>query len=50
LSVKQAYKQASFRESRDQQGKLTYLNFDDAVQVIKGLSVFNIESGQTEPF
>ena len=50
LSVKQAYKQATFRESRDQQGKLTYLNFDDAVQVIKGLSVFNIESGQVEPF
>jgi hypothetical protein len=50
LSVKQAYKQASFRESRDQQGKLTYLNFDDALQVIKGLSVFNIESGQPEPF
>ena len=50
LSVKQAYKQASFREGRDQQTKLTYLNFDDAVQVIKGLSVFNIESGQPEPF
>jgi hypothetical protein len=50
LSVKQAYKQATFRESRDQQGKLTYLNFDDAVQVIKGLSVFNIESGEPEPF
>jgi hypothetical protein len=50
LTVKQAYKQATFRESRNQQGKLTYLNFEDAMQVIKGLSVFNIESGQSEPF
>ncbi len=50
LSIKQAYKQATFRESRDQQGKLTYLNFDDAIQVIEGLSVFNLESGQSEPF
>jgi hypothetical protein len=50
LSVTQAYKQASFRESRDTKGKLSYLNFEEAIKTIKGLEVFNVESGQSEPF
>jgi hypothetical protein len=50
LSVEQAYKQASFRESRDQNGQLTYLNFDEAMLSLKGLSVFNVQTGSVEPF
>ncbi len=50
LQVEQAYKQASFRESRDTDYKLTYLNFNDACQTLKELPVFNLLTGITEPF
>lgn len=50
ISVLQAYHQASFRESRDVNGKLTYLNFDEAVHSIKGLEVLNIENNKIEIF
>jgi hypothetical protein len=49
LQVEQAYKQASFRESRDTDYKLTYLNFNDACLTLKDLSVFNLLTGIIEP-
>lgn len=49
LSVSDAFKQASFRESRDNNGKLTYLNFEEASQLIKGQLVQNLQTGQLEP-
>lgn len=48
LSVSHAFKHASFRESRDSQGKLTYLNYNEACQAIKGIEVYNIQTNQLE--
>jgi hypothetical protein len=50
LSVAQAYKPASFRESRDKNNKLTYLNFEGACKAIKDLPVFNISTLSIESF
>jgi hypothetical protein len=48
--IEDTYKKATFRESRDTQGKLTYLNFEDACQTIKGLTVYNVETNLMEQF
>jgi hypothetical protein len=45
IDVEKAYRQSSFRESRNQQHQLNYLNFDEAVKAIQGLPVFDVESG-----
>ena len=36
------------RESRDQQGNLTFLGGEDRIALIQGLPVYNVETGQTE--
>lgn len=50
LSINEAFKQASFRESRNDQNKLNYLNYNEAQQIIRGLEVINISNNQTELF
>lgn len=50
ISVEQAYKNATFSESRNESGKLTYLNFEEASNLIKGLPVVNILTGHQEAF
>jgi hypothetical protein len=50
LTINQAYKQATFRESRNQENRLNYLNFEEAQQTIKGIDVINISNNQAEPF
>lgn len=50
LTVQQAYKEASFRESRNQNNKLTYLNFEAAQKLISGMPVFNIINEIEESF
>jgi hypothetical protein len=41
---------SKFRESRDENGDLTYLGQEDRVKIIQGLSVVNTESGALEIF
>jgi hypothetical protein len=49
-SVQQTYKEPSFRESRDENNQLTYLNVEQAMKVIKGMPVYNVLTGKEELF
>ncbi len=44
LSAESAYIKAKFREAKNKDGKLNYLDFDDRLKVISDLSVINIEN------
>jgi hypothetical protein len=44
LSAKQAYVKARFRNSHDREGHLTFLRFDEALEVIKDLPLVNVET------
>ncbi len=44
----QLFKKASFRESRNEQGKLSYLNYEEASALIKQLPIVNILTGEKE--
>jgi hypothetical protein len=48
LSVEDAYVESKFRESRDQDGQLTYLRKDARYQLIKGLQVVNVLNNEFE--
>lgn len=48
LIAQQAYFPAKSRESRDNQGRLTYMTGDDGLKLIKGLPVFNVETNVME--
>jgi hypothetical protein len=48
LSVEAAYSPSNYRESRDEQGNLTYITADKRLDVIKGLPVFNLETQSIE--
>lgn len=48
ISVEKGYVYSKFRESRDRKGRLTYLIGKDRIDIIKGLPVFNVETGQME--
>jgi hypothetical protein len=48
LNAEQAYFPSNVRESRNEQGMLTYITGDDRLRLIKGMPVFNIESQQIE--
>lgn len=48
VSVEHGYVLSSFRESRDREGRLTYLAGNDRMGAIKGMPVHNIETGQIE--
>lgn len=48
LSVETAYSPSNYRESRDEQGKLSYIAADKRLDVIKGLPVFEVEKNIIE--
>ncbi len=48
VTAKQAFNESSFRESRNEQNKLTYLNYNQAFNIIKGLKVINVETLKEE--
>lgn len=45
LTVEQAYVQSKFRESRDRQGRLSYLGGADRLKLIQDMSVYDVEQG-----
>lgn len=47
-TVEKAFNESSFRESRNEQNKLTYLNYNEAFKIIKGLKVVNVETLKEE--
>lgn len=49
LSVEAAYSPSSYRESRDEQGNLTYIAAEKRLDAIRGLPVFNVENLAIEP-
>lgn len=44
----EGYVEAQFRESRDEKGKLTYLNIEQQLELIKGLPIVNTQTMKTE--
>ena len=46
-TVPQGYVESKFRESRDRNGKSTYLHGRQRIEVIKEMQVFDIENGKT---
>jgi len=48
ISLEKGYVLSAFRESRDKQGRLTYLAGEERLKVIKGMLVYNIETNQIE--
>lgn len=47
-TAQSAFTMLRARESRDQQGRLTFLGGDDRINLIKGLPVYNVETQQLE--
>ena len=48
-SVAEAFRPACFRESRDEQGRLTHLDAEAGLALIRGLPVLNVDRGEIEP-
>lgn len=48
LSVEQAYSASLYRESRDTEGRLTYVGAEDRLKMIQGMPVVNVETNATE--
>lgn len=48
VEVAKGYKQASFKESRTEQNTLSYLNYNDAMELIKALPVINVVNSTAE--
>tara|TARA_B100001248_G_scaffold262589_1_gene259758 strand:- start:59817 stop:60731 length:915 start_codon:yes stop_codon:yes gene_type:complete len=48
VSLESGFVCSKFRESRNQQGELTYLSGGDRLAALKGLPVINVETGKTE--
>lgn len=48
LSVEQAYSTSLYRESRDAEGRLTYVGAEDRLKMIQGMPVVNVETNATE--
>ena len=48
LSVEQAFTPSLFRESKDKQGDLTFAGGEARLALLKGMVVFNVETGQDE--
>jgi hypothetical protein len=46
LTAEEAYIKAQFRESRDKQGNLTFLDRKEALKIIGDMPVFDIENGK----
>ncbi len=49
LSVEEAYSPSNYRDSRDENGALTYIRGADRFEVIRGLPVFDVERSVVEP-
>ncbi len=49
LSVEEAYVESKFRESRSPEGQPTFLSGGRRLEVIRGLPVLNVETGEIEP-
>jgi hypothetical protein len=45
LSFQEGYVESRFRDSRDSQGRLTYISGADRIEVIKDMSVYDVERG-----
>lgn len=50
IPVEAAFVQSNFRDSRDRDGKLSYLSFKERQSLIRGLPMVNVLTGETEPF
>lgn len=48
LTAKEGYVESKFRESRSEDGKLSYLRSEKRVEIIKGLPVYNTRSNKIE--
>ncbi len=48
LCTGDAYAPSTFRDSRDGKGNLIFVNDTDRLEVIKGMPVFNVETGMVE--
>lgn len=48
LSAAEAFTMSAFRESRDQQGSLSYLSAEERLKLISGLPVINVETNAHE--
>lgn len=48
ISVKEAYVESKFRESRDQNGNLSYIRGKERIEAIRGLKVINVLTNQIE--
>jgi len=48
VSLESGYVLSMFRESRDRDGRLTYLTGRDRIEAIKGMPVYNIDTNQIE--
>lgn len=50
MPLHEAYVESKFREGRDRDGQLTFLNGEDRANAIRGLAVWNTRTKCTEPF
>ena len=50
VSLEDGYVRAKYRESRNEEGKLTYATIDERTETIRGLPVFDIEQDKVVPF
>lgn len=48
LTAEQAYSPSKFRESRDPNGKLTFVSATDRLKLIEGMPVLNVETNEME--
>src|ERR1700683_3690892 len=48
VELQDAYTESKFRESRDQAGKLTFIAREERLRAIKGMPVFNVETGEIQ--
>jgi glycosyltransferase involved in cell wall biosynthesis/ribosome modulation factor len=44
--TREAYIKAQFRESRDPEGKMTYLSIEEGIKLLNDLTVFNLETSR----
>lgn len=50
VSVTDGYVESSFRQNRNNRGELEYITNEKAVEKLKGLLVYNVQSGEYEHF
>ena len=48
ISVKNGYVESKFRDSRDENGRFTYLSGQDRLNLLKGMTVYNVLTNQFE--